>query len=267
MSQSHLQNISEMKILQINDKTLLRYKLPQFISATLLSSCMVFNSNVASAAVITTDPALALAIETQTIILKNEYEKRKKHREKIEILQGGIAAGLAEIHKVEDMVLEYMGNASGVLTNMIQLKNIGEYAISITNELTGMIKDIPDNPKGAAITAVCHQQMTNTLADITGMSDLVTRLVTTKYSLKDAKSEENKKHVNLLTAAERYEILVSVEQKMMKIYHDLMLIHYFIRTLGWRDLWFQLDRESYINAIRMNVDVNMIINKWNKVKK
>ena len=165
------------------------------------------------------------------------------------------------------MILDYMGNASGVLTNMIQMKNIGEYTVEISEKLVAITKDIPNNPKGTAITAVCHKHVQKTIADITSMSDLVTNLVTTKYSLKDAKSEGDKKHVNLLSAAERYNLLVSVEQKLMKINYDLMLLHYFIKTLSWRDLWYGLDRESYLKAIMIGVDVNSIINKWNKISK
>lgn len=231
---------------------------------SLLTSCIVLNPMISEAAYITTDPALAAAIATQTITLQKSYDERKKHRLSIEQLQGAIATGLTEIHKVEDKVLEYMGNASGVLTNMIQIKNIGEYTVEIGDKLVAIAKDIPDNPKGAAITALCKNHIQKTTADITGMADLVTNLCTTKYSLKDVKTDDDKKHVNLLSAAERYDILVSVEQKMMRIYYDLQLIHYFIKTLGWRDLWFQLDRESYLKAISIDINVNSIINKWNK---
>ena len=256
-----------MKILPTNDRIRSKYRLCRCALAVFLSACVALNPIASSAAVITTDPALAIAIYDQTQKLKDSYKTRQKHRQTIEQLQATIAAGLAEIHKVEDKVLEYMGNASGVLTNMIQLKNIGEYTIDISEKLVAITKDIPDNPKGAAITAVCNSHMQKTIADITGMADLVTNLVTTKYSLKDAKSESDKKNVNLLSAAERYDILVSVEQKMMRIYYDLQLIHYFIKTLGWRDLWFQLDRESYLKAISVGIDINMMINKWNKLSK
>lgn len=251
-----------MKILQTNVKAHSKCK---GIAASLLSAWIALNPLVSSAAVVTTDPALAAAIAIQTETLEGAYNTRKKHREAIVQLQGAITAGLTEIHRVEDMILDYMGNASGVLTNMIQIKNIGEYTIEISEKLVAIGKDIPNNPKGAAITALCHSHIQKTTADITGMVDLVTNLVTTKYSLKDAKSDDDKKHVNLLSAAERYDILVSVEQKMMQIYYDLQLIHYFIKTLSWRDLWFQLDRESYLKAISIGIDVNVIINKWNKI--
>lgn len=254
-----------MKILQTNGKTISNYSLSKRIVALFLLASIVLNPVLSYGEVVTSDPFLAAAIEYQTLALQKSYKDRKKHRQTIETLQSSIAAGLTEIHKLENMVLDYMGNASGVLTNMIQLKNIGEYTVEIGEKLVAITKDIPNNPKGAAITAVCHDHMQTTIADITGMADLVTNLVTTKYSLKNAKSEDDKKHVNLLSAAERYDILVSVEQKMAKIYYDLQLIHYFIKTLGWRNLWFQLDRESYLKAISVGVDVNMIINKWNKI--
>ncbi len=255
-----------MKTLQSNVRTHSKCKLPKVIAASLLSGWIALHPLVASAG-IQLDPALTAAIIAQTSSLNDSYKERKKHREAIEILQTGITTGLTEIHKVEDMILDYMGNASGVLTNMIQIKNIAEYTVDISDKLVNIMKDIPNNPKGAAITSLCSNHMKKTIADITGMGTLVTNLVTTKYSLKDAKSEGDKKNVNLLSAAERYDILTSVEQKMMRIYYDLQLIHYFIKTLGWRDLWFQMDRESYLKAISIGVDVNMIINKWNRISK
>ena len=233
----------------------------------MVSVSIILQPLAATGAVITTDPILAGAIVAQTNALQDSYKERKKHREAIEKMQGAIVIGLDQIHKVEDMILDYMGNASGVLTNMIQIKNIAEYTVEIGNKLVAITKAIPNNPKGAAITAVCHKQVAGITADITGMADLVTNLVTTKYSLKDAKSEGDKKNVNLLSAAERYNILISVEQKLMKIRYDLQLIHYFIQTLGWRDLWFHLDRESYLKAISVGIDVNVMINKWNKITK
>lgn len=256
-----------MKILQTRGNSRSKCRLAEAFVSSLLSAALIFSPIVADCAVITTDPALAAAVVLQTETLEKQYKERKKHREVIEQMQGAITIGLNEIHKVEDMILDYMGNASGVLTNMIQIKNIGEYAVEITDKLTSIIKDIPNNPKGAAITAVCQNHVKTTIADITGMADLVNTLVNTKYSLKDVKSEGDKKHVNLLTAAERYNLLMSVEQKMMKINYDLMLLHYFIKSLGWRDLWFHLDRESYIKAIMIGVDVNQIIYKWNKISK
>ena len=256
-----------MKILQSNAKTHSKCSIAEKFSVLLVAISLVFQPLLSNGAVITTDPALAGAILLQTESLQKSYKERKKHREAIELLQGQITAGLTQIHKVEDMILDYMGNASGVLTNMIQMKNIGEYTVEISEKLVAIVKDIPNNPKGAAITLFCHKHVQRTTADITGMADLVTNLITTKYSLKDAKTEDDKKHVNLLSAAERYNILVSVEQKLMKINYDLMLLHYFIKSLGWRDLWFNLDRESYLKAIMMGVDVNQIINKWNKISK
>ena len=256
-----------MKTSQINEKAHSRCRIGKLLALIPVAASMVFQPLANTGAVITTDPALAAAIVLQTETLEGAYKERKKHREAIETLQTSIALGLDRIHSVEDMILDYMGNASGVLTNMIQIKNIAEYTIEIGNKLAAITKAIPNNPKGAAITAICHNQMATTVADITGMADLVTNLVTTKYSLKDAKSEGDKRNVNLLTAAERYNILMSVEQKMMKIRYDLQLIHYFIQTLGWRDLWFQLDRESYLKAISVGIDVNVMINKWNKITK
>ena len=75
---------------------------------------------------ITVDPALTAAVIAQTAMLKSEYEKRSKHHAAIEVAQAAVTVAMDNIHKVEETILNYMGNASGVMQNMYQLKKIVE---------------------------------------------------------------------------------------------------------------------------------------------
>lgn len=256
-----------MKTSLTNAKHPTRSKMYDWMAVCTLSLAIVFSPLTTNADVISIDPTLAALTTLQTSTMKDQYKKRNKMREATLTMQTTIATGLERIHDLEDKVLEYMGNASGALTNMIQIKNIADYSVKISSQLVNLAKSIPDNPKGAAITSVCNKHITTTTADVVSLTDLVRTLVSTKYSLKEAKSKDDKKHVNLLSSAERYNILMSVESKLSKISYDLTILQYFVETLSWKDLWMGLDRESYLKAISIQVNMNDIINKWNKLSK
>ncbi|MCM1491465.1 MAG: hypothetical protein NC095_11685 [Muribaculum sp.] len=215
----------------------------------------------------TVDAGLAIAVGAQVEAIKDSDKKRRKLREATLVAQGAITVALEEVHRVEDTMLDYMKNASGVLSNLIQLKNIAEYAVQLPIRLYNLIGSIPNNPKGAAITAVVSKRVPQTIADITSLASLVTDVVNTTYSFGDENKSPDKKHVNLLSSAERYNILMDVEMKLSKINRDLRLLEYYIQTLSWKDLWMGLDYRSYVTAWNMKWEVNSIKRKWDKLLK
>lgn len=217
------------------------------------------------AEVVVVDPLTSGAIIEQTVQLESAYKKRANLRQQIIAAQTAISGGLAIIHTIENKTLDYMKNASGALQNMNQLKNIGLYSVEIEEQLVGLAKDIPDNPKGAAITAICHKQAAKTYSDIAGLVSVVNSLVKSTYSFSNESGDDGKKHVNLLNSAERYQILMDVEHQMKQIIHNIKLIRYFVRSLDWMDLWKGLDRKSYIKAISIDMDIKFLLNKWNKL--
>lgn len=217
---------------------------------------------------VTLDPLLAGTIAGQIEVEKKLHEKRSKDRKETVNAQMLIAAGLEEIHRVENDILKYLGNASSVLTNSLQIASIIDYAfVQIPKDMGDVLKAVKEHPQGAALEAICTKQGEKIYAEATELVTLVQTLVNSKYSLGEAKGESDKNNVNLLSSAERYYILFSVESKLRKIHSDLRFMQYYIKHLTWRDLWKTLDKESYYNAILMKININDIIRKWDQLAK
>lgn len=188
----------------------------------------------AKAAVTQLDPTLVIAVMTQTQTLKGQYEKRSEHHSKIEVAQTAITVAMENVHQVEERVLEYMANASGVMQNLQQLKKITELVVTeIPENLASLSKDIPSNIKGTAITLFVNNTISDTTADIVALSDVVTRLVTSKYSFKETGDSKN---VNLLSAAERFSILQDVLRRLQAINRRIYLTNFYIKTFSWKEL-------------------------------
>lgn len=213
------------------------------------------------------DPLLTAAIITQTEMLKTQYKQRNNHHNKIEVAQAAIAGAMEQVHAVEDKMLNYLGNASDAMQNLYQLKKIALLvADDIPTNLVRLGKDIPDNIKGTAITLFVNKTVAETTTDIAALSDIVTRLVTSKYSFKTSKGKDDK-NINLLSAAERYTILQDVLQRLTKINRRLFLTDFFIKSFGWRELWMGLDRESYCKVIYSDIMAKSLVKQWNGLLK
>lgn len=224
--------------------------------------CMPTNIKAAG---ITVDPALTAAVLAQTALLQEEYKKRKENHNKIQVAQAAIAMAMDNVHKVEEKVLEYMANASGVMQNLYQLKRITELVtVDIPNNLVSLGKDIPSNIKGTATTLFVNKTVGETTADIVALSDIVQKLVTSKYSYNEIKDKDNP-NINLLSAAERYAILQDVLHRLSSINRRIYLTNFYIKTFGWRQLWMGIDRESWCNAVYGKMIARQLINRWNKL--
>lgn len=214
------------------------------------------------AAVTQIDYALIAAIGVQTATLKDQYEKRSKHHTTIEIAQAAIATAMENVHQVEEKVLEYMANASGVMQNLNQLKKITELTVvKIPDNLVKLGKGIPSNIKGTVISTLVSSTVTETTMDIVSLAEIVSRLVTSHYSFKDSKDSKN---INLLSAAERYNILQDVLYKLEDINFRIYMMRFYIQTFDWRDLWQGLDRESWCNAMTGKHIATKLIRQWNR---
>lgn len=255
-----------MKILQIKDKVLSNFKLMLVVIIVVAGVGSPVN---AMAEMVTIDPELAIAIGAQTTALQESYKQRNKMREAILGVQSEIAGTLITIHSVEEEALKYMRDASSVFRDLVMIKNIFESSGQLASNAWNLIEDIPNNLKGTAITALCYRKIEGTVSDCTEMATLLSELVmNTEYGGKDDGNNKNgKKHVNLLNSAERYHILVDVNQRLDRLNLDIKLIRYYLRTLDWTDIWKSFDYESYINAITAKRHMNGVIASWNALKK
>ena len=226
-------------------------------------------SPLSSLAQVQIDPTLTAAVILQTEELKSAANKRNKTQETLIATQAAVATAMDRVHAVEAKVLEYMSNASSAMDNLYQLKKAAELvSTNIPAQMTKMVKAIPKNYEGTAVTALTSRTCTDVVTEMTSlyafMSDLVTN---SKFTFNDgAGSSSNKKNVNLLSAAERYYIASEVVGKLQKIYRKLWLITWQIENLGWEDAWRNIDSKSWARAQYGKQISQRLIQQWQKAK-
>lgn len=255
-----------MKILQIKGKRVSRYDCFERLAVMFVAFYVAINP-LCSYAFLETDPALAFAIAAQVGTEAALHSQRQKDRGEIIVAQGIITGMLGDIHKIESQVLNYMGNASSLLSNCMQMVNIVEMVAKIPGLAGDVLSEAKKSPKGAVLLPICSSRLEKIKKEVFELGTFVTQMVTAKYSLKNVKSEGDKKHVNLLSSAERYYILNTVETKLDEICRDLRFTKYYIRNLGWRDLWKTIDAKSYYQALAIHSNVDQLVYQWNRLGK
>lgn len=255
-----------MRILQIKGKRVLRYDCFERLAVLFVAFYIALNP-LCSYAFLDTDPALAFAIAAQVGTEASLHSKRSKDRKAIFGTQVIITDMLDKVHHIESQVLNYMGNASSLLSNCMQMVNIVEYVAKIPGLADDVLSEAKKSPKGALLLPICSSRLNKIKGEVFELGNFVTQMVAAKYSLKNVKSEDDKKHVNLLSSAERYYILNTVETKLDEICRDLRFTKYYIRNLGWRDLWKTIDAKSYYQALAIRSNVDQLVYQWNRLGK
>lgn len=258
-----------MKTLKTNESLLLNCKK----RICLILALMLFSANVpivvsADEGLITIDPALSGAIGMQTGFLKESFDKRAKTRAAVAALQLEISECLEKIHSVENKTLNYMKQASSVMDNLMQIKNVVEYGPKIVMDVKEVYNAAAQSPMNAVLVPFCTKRFMTTAADVASLVSLMDQLVTsTEYKVGKSESNSKKKKVNLLNSAERYEVLNSVENKLHEIHMDIRMIKYAIQFLSWRDVWRGIDRDSYIKSLALDYQMKGIIKDMKNIGK
>ena len=180
-----------------------------------------------------TDPALTAAVTAQTFTLKTVFDARKSTQEKILAATGIEEVQLKQLHAIEQKVLDYMANVTGLMQNLYQVKR--------TTELVTV--EIPRN-----ISAV-----------MASLSSLCTSLVKTKTV------DGNK--VNLLNAAERYWLCEKIVSSLEDINSALYILSWQIQYLSWEDLWRGLDPDTWCNYMQGKWMAESCIRDWDDLLK
>lgn len=223
---------------------------------TFMCSHSIIN---AGGGVVTADPALEFAIAGQCALLQKEYSKRDKAMKAIATAEVGVTTAMELVHEVEKKLLNYLGNASHVIGNAYQIKHIAELFISIGDNCIKLKNTIPGHLKGTVVTLLVDRTVEKLYEEIASLTNYVTTLCTSKFDLKDSKDDN---HVNLLSAQERYAILVNIETRLKTINDHIWITRYYVQCWGWKDLWRGLDYDGYIKFVTAKVNVDYIISNW-----
>ena len=207
-----------------------------------------------------TDPALTAAVTGQTLTLKTLFDARKSTQEKILAATGIEEVQLKQLHAIEQKVLDYMANVSGLMQNLYQVKRTTELVtVEIPRNISEVRKACKGNLKGTAIALAVSDEINSVYTEIGSLSALCTSLVKTKTV------DGNK--VNLLNAAERYWLCEKIVSSLEDINSALYILSWQIQYLSWEDLWRGLDPDTWANYMQGKWMAESCIRDWDDLLK
>ena len=122
-----------------------------------------------------TDPALTAAVTTQTFTLKTLFDARKSTQEKILAATGIEEVQLQQLHAIEQKVLDYMANVSGLMQNLYQVKRTTELVtVEIPRNISAVSKACKGHLKGTAIALAVSDEIRSVYTEIGSLSPLCT---------------------------------------------------------------------------------------------
>ena len=207
-----------------------------------------------------TDPALTAAVTAQTFTLKTVFDARKSTQEKILAATGIEEVQLKQLHAIEQKVLDYMANVTGLMQNLYQVKRTTELVtVEIPRNISAVTSACKGNLKGTAIALAVSDEIRSVYTEMASLSSLCTSLVKTKTV------DGNK--VNLLNAAERYWLCEKIVSSLEDINSALYILSWQIQYLSWEDLWRGLDPDTWCNYMQGKWMAESCIRDWDDLLK
>lgn len=202
-------------------------------------------------------------VQTATNTLhNNQIDSIKKKQSKLLTLVTGIAAE-------KELLIQTYQNVSGFKQESKYYQMITATGMDIINHSSQAIEEINKSKLTGKVTAIMNVSglvskaigLGKAFADIVANSE-----VPNPIKHPDATSGDKDKY-NLLNRHERISMANDILMRLRTIDRSICYLIWLSRTSTLTDIIRNIDRESYINYIMMNVNTNEIIRKWEKVKK
>lgn len=206
---------------------------------------------------------LNTAAQVATNTLHNiQVDSIKKKQSKLMAIVTGIAAE-------KELLIQTYQNVSG-------FKKESKYYLAMVSTGTDII-----NHSSQAIEVINKSKWTGKAKLIMNVSGLVTQAIsfgkafadivansTVPNPIKhpDATSGDKDKY-NLLNRYERLRMANDILFRLRKIDWTIQYLTYLCKTADIKDLLFQLDRKTYLNYIMTRININDMVNKWNRIEK
>lgn len=199
-------------------------------------------------------------ISTNTLH-NNQVNSIKKKQSKLMTLVSGIAAE-------KELLIQTYQNVAG-------FRKESKYYIAMVATGADIV-----NHSSMAMEVINKSKWTGKTMMILNVSNLVTKAVSLGKAFADivansevpnpikhpdATSGDKDKH-NLLNRYERLSMANDILFRLKEIDRSICYLTYLCKTCDVKDLVFQIDRESYLNYIMTNININDMISKWNRVK-
>lgn len=231
-------------------------------SIILVIVILIGNPLYASASATQTDPVLTSAIVVQMNMLEQIFSKREKTQQKIIAAESAVTLAMTRMHDVEDKILGYMSNVQAGFQNLYQIKRAAQLVgVEIPKQMALVKKSIGiGHIEGTMMAAVVGDELREVTLEMASLYPFMAQLVTSgSYTNTDG----SKKKVNLLDSAERYYICTTIVSKLENINTSLYMLAWEIQTMRYRDLFYKLDPEGWINYMAGRNIVEGIVRDWN----
>lgn len=204
------------------------------------------------------DPALTAAVIAQTSTLKELHKETINKQEKIELLNTGIMVEMGNIHAIEKKVVEYLSEASGTIKNAYQLIKATQLSTDIIKHLQECLKAAKAHPINTAMSAMLQNKYTEIYTEAASTYAYMATLVTT--------GTVNGTKVNLLSSAERMQIMAMVMTKLQNIDYAILSLTVMLESYGLLDWWREIDQEGWSYIVNADLIAKQIIQSWNYMK-
>lgn len=231
-------------------------------SIILVIVILIGNPLYAGASATQTDPVLTSAIVVQMNMLEQIFSKREKTQQKIIAAESAVTLAMTRMHDVEDKILGYMSNVQAGFQNLYQIKRAAQLVgVEIPKQMALVKKSIGiGHIEGTMMAAVVGDELREVTLEMASLYPFMAQLVTSgSYTNTDG----SKKKVNLLDSAERYYICTTIVSKLENINTSLYMLAWEIQTMRYRDLFYKLDPEGWINYMAGRNIVEGIVRDWN----
>lgn len=208
------------------------------------------------------DPVLAGTVAIEIGLAEKQFDDRKKLQQSIRGTELAISAGLQMLHQTEEKIIDYMSNASSAVENLYQMKEIALLTADIGKQSKNILDAIKENPKGAVLASVGSKKIAEASEHIVQVNMTLMSLVKTGKFSNDRKSK-----VNMLSAAERAEILNKLTYELSSVKWKLWLFAAQVRYWGFGDLWRALDYSSWAKMVGMEANARYVVMRWNQTFK
>lgn len=204
------------------------------------------------------DPILTAAVVDQTRQLKSLHEETVDKQKKIEALNAGIMVEMGNIHAIEKKVVDYLSEASGTIRNTYQIVRATQLSSDIIKHLQECQKASQVHPINAAMAAIVTKKYSEIYTDAASTYAYMASLVTT--------GTIGGEKVNLLSSAERMQIMAMVMTKLQNIDYAIISLTVMLESYGLLDWWREVDQEGWAYIVNADLIAKQIIQSWNYMK-
>lgn len=203
------------------------------------------------------------ATQEATNVLHNiQVDSIKQRQSRLSKLIAGIAAE-------KELLIQTYENVSG-------FKKESKYYLAMVSTGTDII-----NHSTKAIEVINKSKWTGKAKMIMNVSDLVTQAISFGKAFADIVANStvpnpikhpdstagDKDKYNLLNRHERLRMANDILFRLRKIDWTIQYLTYLCKTADLKDILFQLDRKTYLNYIMTRININDMVNKWNRIEK